>query len=121
MITWRLVPSHSVQLALILEAFVDQGPHAILIRVYLAFAIVGAPARTIDQPLVTTGHGTQPPGISQDAISALGTDLLKEAHPSLLPDKEGIQGGNDRDLELTVNGLHPEGAGHDEEGFNRRQ
>jgi hypothetical protein len=52
------------------ESFVNQNPSTVPIMVYLALAVFGPAARTVEQALGEQGHGTQAAGKLDDAFAA---------------------------------------------------
>jgi hypothetical protein len=76
---------------LCLEAVVDKRPGTILLFVYLALAIIGAAAGTIQQTFMACCDGADAGSVAQYAMSALVADFVEIARTILHTDEKGIQ------------------------------
>ena len=72
MVARLLVFAHGFKPAQFLETVINQRPDAVLVDVDFAFAVIGAAARAIDQPLVAVCHRANAAGLADDAGAALG-------------------------------------------------
>jgi hypothetical protein len=71
-----LIFFHQVEPSLLLKALIDKSPATIQFLIDFTFAIVGAAAGTVQQPLVACGDGADARGIAQYTVTALVTNLM---------------------------------------------
>jgi hypothetical protein len=89
-----MILTHQIKPALFFQSLIYESPGTILFLIHLTFAIIGATTWAVQQTFVTCRQGTDARSLSQDALTTLGTNLLKTARTILDAYKKSIQGGN---------------------------
>jgi hypothetical protein len=91
-----------------------ESPGTVLFLVHLAFAVISAATRAVQQTFVACRQGTNARSLPQDASTTLGANLSKTAWTILHTYKKGIECGDDWLVNIRAQFMHSQSTGHDQ-------